>query len=313
MTKPKPFPWREPLRYTLECRQQGGNWWIAAGEVTLNDEWEDIVWDETPWAFNIRVSCGFVLVSETKIPKTGKSVSKNRINWMKTQSGVRGASRETCNLFCNYFRENKKLPYPSELKKYILHHCQHNKLIDILNSEDGFSYLRNCLGFELYFMLPRKRTEYIEIKPPYSWKNSIIRAITRRLGKQEKGKFILKLETNGIWKFPLKRLRGRPKKQELSLRGNTQNIKPYWMEIREQANKYVELAKQLREIGISEKRWTEQADKKNKLIQQVEEWEFGMDKEMWLEWADKYDQLAQKLWKKYLFWKQISNDIQEGK
>ena len=86
MTKPKPFPWREPLRYTLECRQQGGNWWIAAGEVTLNDEWKDIVWDETPWAFNIRVSCGFVLVSETKIPKTGKSVSKNRINWMKTQS-----------------------------------------------------------------------------------------------------------------------------------------------------------------------------------------------------------------------------------
>lgn len=85
------------------------------------------------------------------------------------------------------------------------------------------------------------------------------------------------------------------------------------MEIREQANKYVELAKQLREIGISEKRWTEQADKKNKLIQQVEEWEFGMDKEMWLEWADKYDQLAQKLWKKYLFWKKISDDIQEGK
>lgn len=184
-------------------------------------------------------------------------------------------------------------------------------MIDILNSEDGYSYLRNCLGFELYFMLPRKRTEYIEIKPPYGWKNSIIREITLRLGKQEKGKFILKLETNGIWKFPLKRLRGRPKKQELSVRGNTKNIVPYWMECREQANEYAERAKQLREIGISEKRWTEQADK-NKLIQQEEEWDlrrFGMSREMWLEWADKYDQLAQDLWEKYIFWKKFREKI----
>ncbi|MRN10615.1 hypothetical protein EAI25_01950 [Akkermansia muciniphila] len=83
------------------------------------------------------------------------------------------------------------------------------------------------------------------------------------------------------------------------------------MECREQANKYAERAKQLREIGISEKRWTEQADK-NKLIQQEEEWDlrrFGMSKEMWLEWADKYDQLAQDLWEKYIFWKKFREKI----
>lgn len=245
MTKPKAFPWREPLRYILECSQQGGNWWIAAGEVTLNDEGEDFRWAKTRWTANIRVSCGFVLVSEGKAPKTGKSVFNSRINWMKTQTGLRGASRETCVLFCNYFREHKKLPYPSELKKYILHHSNNNKLIDNLNNEDSYSYLRNCLGFELYFMLPRKKLEYIEIRPPYGWKNSIIGAITRRLTKPEKGKFILKLKTNGMWKFPLKRLRGRPRKEESNL---GENVK-YLIEYPKNENKYEVLAKQLEEIA----------------------------------------------------------------
>lgn len=214
MTKPKPFPLGKELRYTLTNYHQGGNWWIAAGNLRLDENDSGSEWYPSPWARFIWVSPGYVITWNVKNPGTGEMIFRQRIGCVLSRLGWEGKSGEVRKLLCNYLREYKRLPAPSELRKYILHNSTHEQLLQDMNEIESYSTLRTFLGVDhlLWDMMPRKSMKSIQIKPPYGWKNSIIEAIAWRLEMPVKGRFVLRLETTSSFMPPPKRPRGRPRK-----------------------------------------------------------------------------------------------------
>lgn len=214
MTKPKPFPWGEELRYTLINYRQGGNWWIATGNLRLDKEGNLQGWDPSPWATFICVYSFYIIAWDVKNPRTGEAVPGQRIVFLLRRLGLEGKSGEVRKQLCNYLREYKRLPVPSELRKYILQNSEDEQLRLEMKETESYSTLRTFLGFYglLWDMMPRVNMKGIQVKTPYAWKNSIIEAIAWRLDMPVKGRFVLRLETTSSFMPPPKRPRGRPRK-----------------------------------------------------------------------------------------------------
>lgn len=213
MTKPKPFPWGKELRYVLECHRQGGNRWIAAGKLYLKQDETYSEWNPSPWARFIWVPSVYVIAWDVKNPGSGEVMFRQKVDSILVQLSMEGKAGEARHQICNYLREYKRLPTPSELRQYILRISTHKQLRRELKEIEGYSALRDSVGDRLLWgLMPRKGIKGVQMKPPYGWKNRIIEAIIYRLGVSAKGRFVLKVETMEPFNPPPKLPRGRPRK-----------------------------------------------------------------------------------------------------
>lgn len=224
MTKPRPFPWGEELRYTLTNYRQGGNWWKATGRLRLfpDDEPEESR-QRWPFAigFGIETDLNFIAIKETKDPRTREKVFEgvacffNNIRELTSPRKTRTA--EVKRAIALLFRDNGQLPTPGELRKYLLATTKDTYFFNDLKSEIGISLMRDALGHNsaLWQVLPRNKDKGkgALIKPPKGWKNRIIDALSRSIARDCRGRFILELETVEQYTLPPKRPRGRPRKE----------------------------------------------------------------------------------------------------